>query len=211
MILPAKRFYMIRHGQTEANKAQIMAGSDDSPLTELGIEQAHEARQVLEKLEQKPSVIVHSQLSRARDTATIINTSLNVPMIEDPDYAELHAGDWEGVSYDDCRPILDSWTNPPNGETFEAFFERIHRAKMRALGHDGTALIVCHGGVFRGFAKLYGLDIWGVRNCDLHEFSPANSSPFPWTAYAHRASEPSGQEIHTVLSDSFHPAEEMAS
>ena len=94
MPVPAKRFYMIRHGQTEANAAQRMAGWLDSPLTDLGRQQADHARKKVEALEDKPQIIVHSQLSRARETAAIINANLNLPMIEDEDYAEMHAGDW---------------------------------------------------------------------------------------------------------------------
>ncbi|MBX2833542.1 MAG: histidine phosphatase family protein, partial [Micavibrio sp.] len=33
MNVPIKHFYMIRHGQSEANAAKILAGHTDSPLT----------------------------------------------------------------------------------------------------------------------------------------------------------------------------------
>lgn len=62
----ARHFYMIRHGETEANAAQIMAGSMDTPLTENGITQAKEAAKIVEALNIKPQAIVHSHLSRAR-------------------------------------------------------------------------------------------------------------------------------------------------
>ncbi len=39
-MIPAKPFYMIRHGQTEANRDLILQGQMDSPLTTLGREQA---------------------------------------------------------------------------------------------------------------------------------------------------------------------------
>lgn len=202
-MIPARHFYMIRHGETEANQKQIMAGSADSPLTDLGRAQAEAARIVVENLEIKPAAIYHSHLSRARDTAEIINTTLQIPSYEDPDLAELHAGGLEGAPYSQCRPMLDGWTDPPGGETFEFFFERIARAKTKAFtAHpDKPVLIVCHGGVFRGFAKLYGLDIWGVRNCELHEFIPNPSTDFPWLA--HRLEYSAG--ILKTPSESFHP------
>jgi broad specificity phosphatase PhoE len=201
MPIIAKAFYMIRHGETEANKARIMAGSVDSPLTQLGRDQADQARQVIEQLAEKPSVIIHSQLSRARDTARIINQNLGLPMIEDPDYAEMHAGDWEGISYDDCHTMMRGWQDPPNGESFEAFFTRIKRAKNKALKEtEGTPLIVCHGGVFRAFAKLYGLETWGVMNCHLHHFAPAPMvKHFPWTALSFTYDE----EVRSDISESF--------
>lgn len=185
-MLPAKHFYMIRHGETEANAAQVMAGSLDSPLNEKGRAQAKAVQQIVIKLKIKPTVIVHSHLSRARDTATIINEVLGLPMHEDSDLAELHAGDWEGKPYDTCGPMMKSWHNPPGGETFDEFCDRIRRGKTRALEkHHGPILIVCHGGVFRGLGKIYGLDIPGVfKNCHLHEFHPNPlDKKFPWTVW----------------------------
>ena len=72
-MIPSKHFYMIRHGQTEANAAQIMAGSIDSPLTALGRQQAKNVHDILENLEIKPKTIIHSHLSRAKETAEILN------------------------------------------------------------------------------------------------------------------------------------------
>lgn len=181
-----KAFYMIRHGETEANAAKIMAGSLDSPLTARGRDQAAAARVILENIPIKPSVIVHSQLSRARETAEIMNENLRLPLVEDADLAEMHAGDWEGAPYDLCRSMLDGWHDPPGGETFKTFLARVKSAKNRALSAhqaDNAVLFVCHGGVFRAFAKLYERDIWGVRNCELHKFTPApERKPFPWDA-----------------------------
>ncbi len=171
-MIPLRKFYMIRHGETEANAAQIMAGSLDSPLTQNGRNQARAVQDVIAHLPIKPTLIVHSNLSRARDTAGIINEVLGLPMIEDPDFAEVHAGDLEGVCWSKCNHF-DDWRDMPNGEKFEDFFERVRRAKNRLLGSGNhIPLIVSHGGVFRAFAKIYGIDTPGVRNCHLHEFIP---------------------------------------
>jgi broad specificity phosphatase PhoE len=202
-----KAFYMIRHGETEANAAKIMAGSLDSPLTDKGRAQAAAARDILEQLKRPPAVIVHSQLSRARETAEIMNSNLKAKLIEDADLAEMHAGDWEGTPYDQCRAMLDGWQDPPGGETFANFLSRVKAAKNRALAKyqdERDVLFVCHGGVFRAFAKLYDVDIWGVRNCELHEFTPApQKNPFPWTAHIYLEKQAS----NPVLSDSFHNEE----
>lgn len=183
MPLPQKHFYMIRHGQTEANLAQVMAGSTDSPLTALGREQAKGVQDIVRNLAIKPTAIVHSNLSRARDTASIINEALGVPMHEEADVAEICAGDWEGKPWHECAELLDGWPTPPNGESFEEFCTRIRRGKKRHLEqHDGPILIVCHGGVFRAMGGLYGLNTPGIfRNCHLHEFHPSpESQNFPW-------------------------------
>jgi len=203
MPVPPKPFYMIRHGQTEANASKYMAGSLDSPLTELGIQQADIARLQVEALTVKPTVIIHSHLSRARDTASIINQNLKLDMIEDPDYAEMHAGDWEGAPWADCVEMFDGWIDPPNGEKSQDFINRVKRAKNRALSlKDTPALIVCHGGVFRAFGKLYNLEMWGVENCRLHRFTPDRTNvSFPWTAHSFHMED----ILREQLSEVFHP------
>ena len=185
-MIPQKHFYMIRHGQTEANLNQIMAGSLDSPLTDLGRQQADAARIVIEQLEIKPTRIIHSNLSRARDTANIINTNLGLPISEDPDIAEIHVGSLEGAKWADCA-FFDEWLDPPDGETFQQFFERIQRAKKRALENNpDPVLIVCHGGVFRALWKMHGHDMLGVRNCHLHEFLPfPERKRFPFLSHVY--------------------------
>ncbi len=201
MPLPSKHFYMIRHGQTEANERQVMAGSTDSPLTALGRNQAKSVQKIVSELKVKPSVIVHSDLSRARDTASIINEVLNVPMHEEPNIAEIHSGDWEGKPWAECEDLLDGWPTPPNGETFDEFCERLRKGKKFHLEtHDGPVLLVCHGGVFRGLGGIYGLNTPGVfQNCHLHEFHPdPDNTHFPWKVWNYNYEDKLLREESTV-------------
>jgi len=203
-MIPATPFYMIRHGETEANRARIMAGSLDSPLTDKGRAQAKTIHDILQHLEIKPRTVAHSALSRARETASIINEYLGVPLVEDAGLAEMHSGDWEGVPYDDCPDFLDGWANPPNGETFPEFFQRIKGAKNRVLSaQDAPVLIVSHGGVFRAFGKLYDLDSLGVENCHLHRFEPRVDRPeFPWTVWQYDL-KPCGTGIEKKRAETY--------
>ncbi|MGH1375925.1 MAG: histidine phosphatase family protein [Alphaproteobacteria bacterium] len=203
MPLPQKSFYMIRHGQTEANVAQVMAGSTDSPLTQTGRDQARSVQNIVKALSIKPTAIVHSNLSRARDTAGIINEVLNIPMHEDADLAEIHSGDWEGKPWVECEDLLDGWPTPPGGETFDEFCARLKRGKHHHLNlHDGPILIVSHGGVFRGMGGIYGLNTPGVfENCHLHEFHPdASNTHFPWKVWSYRYST----ALERTKTDVFH-------
>ncbi len=183
MSIPITHFYMIRHGETEANAAQTMAGSLDTPLTTRGREQAHAAKSIIEKLKIKPKTIIHSHLSRARDTAKIINEALDIPIHEDPDWAELCAGDWEGTSYEISKPLFTKWITPPNGEPAKEFFARVKRAKIRALSQKtAPVLIVCHGGVMRAIGQIHGINTPGkFQNAQLYEYTPAkDKNNFPW-------------------------------
>ena len=207
-MLPAKPFYMIRHGETEANRDCIMAGHTDSPLTDTGRKQARKVQGVVKALDIKPSVIVHSNLSRARDTATIINEVLNVPMHENPDLAELFAGDWEGVPYEECLDAFTSHDTPPNGESFEAFFNRVRQGIKKTLEvFEEPPLIVVHGGVMRAMGGIYSISVPSIfRNCHLYEFRPSPEKlPFPWNVSSYENSP----EIVRVKEETYDNSEQL--
>ncbi len=182
MPLTLHPFYMIRHGETVANKEDWFSGSIDTQLTDTGIAQAHSAQRIISSLTDKPDVIIHSALSRARDTARIINAPLDLPMIEDKDYGEMFVGDWQGQPRSTSIDKWKAYIDPPNGERFDDFFDRIKQVKTKHLnaGHR-MPLIVCHGGVFRAFAILYGIHTKRVLNCTLYRFEPKPQQvKFPW-------------------------------
>jgi len=183
MSITQKKFYMIRHGQSEANAAKYFSGNLDVSLTDKGRNQAEVARAHVEKLVDKPVQIIHSHLSRARDTATIINQNLQLPMTEISDLGEHHFGEWERESWDAKRPLFDAGENPPGGETHDEFAARVKRGLNTALEMDGPVLIACHGGIFRAFYKLYDnfKNFNRIENCKLYSFTPNPSrAHFPW-------------------------------
>jgi broad specificity phosphatase PhoE len=177
-------FYMIRHGESEANLGQFCSGHVDVALTEKGVNQARKAALVVAALAVKPSLIIHSHLQRARITAQIINEKLNVEMIEDAEIAEQMYGDWEGVGWAETRQPLRDGIDPPNGETHAAFNERVRTTISKyILEYEKSApvMFVCHGGVFRAIGNLYKQKIHGVENCALHHFAPDMANDiFPW-------------------------------
>lgn len=180
---------MIRHGQTEANAARIMAGSMDSPLTDLGREQAYAVQNVVKALDTKPTAIFHSHLQRARDTAAIINEVLNVELFEDADLAEIHAGELEGAPYEECQQLFTTWPDIPDGETTDQFFERVKRGKCNAINaYPDPVLIVCHGGVMRAFGEIHGVETPGrFENAHLYGFYPnGDKQHFPWDVFDYR-------------------------
>lgn len=66
-----KTIYFIRHGESEANAAGLLAGSSsDTPLTQKGLEQARLAGEELKT--KQVDLIVSSPLARAYETAKII-------------------------------------------------------------------------------------------------------------------------------------------
>ena len=183
-MLPARPFYLIRHGQTVANAARVAAGGqNDTPLNEAGRLQAAALAPYLIQLDIQPEVIYHSMMSRARDTATILNTALNLEMQARYELREHDVGEFEGISWDIIEPLYEAGANPPGGETFSEFAQRIQSVFTDIFNAepDRLPLIVAHGGVFGSLGFLYEYGIDRIQNCHLHYFEPNTAwDKFPW-------------------------------
>jgi len=182
-VLSIKHFYMIRHGETTANAGGFVSGSFDTPLTDKGRKQAKEAGIILKSLKDTPKLIVHSPLSRAKETALLLNERLNLPLRENALIAERDLGDWTGFLIKEWLERRKKGLTPPNGETSEAFEKRV----ISGIGNimtfpEGPVLIVTHAGVFRAFLNHYGQKIGPTGNCHTYEFVPETTdASFPWT------------------------------
>jgi len=182
---PLIPFYLIRHGESEANVARTAAGGGvDTPLTDRGREQARTLKAHLSALPVKPSAIVHSTLSRAAETALILNEALDLKMTPSERIVEHYLGAWEGVHWDIVGPKLQANEVPENGESMDAFAERIGAAfSDMLLSFPAPLMIVAHGGVFHCLERLYGrMTTYGrIENCHLHFFEPEPAhTPMPW-------------------------------
>ncbi|MDY2777604.1 MAG: phosphoglycerate mutase family protein, partial [Collinsella sp.] len=67
-----KRLYLLRHGQTEFNVKKLVQGRCDSPLTDLGRQQAQAAAEWIKAHGVVPDKVVSSPLGRAMDTASLV-------------------------------------------------------------------------------------------------------------------------------------------
>src|SRR3954467_9487782 len=74
--------WLVRHGQTELNKARRYQGAGDSPLTPFGIRQAAALAQ---RLRRTPfGLAITSPAARARRTAEVILGDREAPLLDDP-------------------------------------------------------------------------------------------------------------------------------
>lgn len=185
-MLPTRSFYLIRHGQSEANAAGITAGGQiDSPLTAKGRTQAQILAPLLDQLDVKPDIVYHSSMVRARDTALILNKELKLDAIEMRDLREHDLGVWEGQPWPDIQPLLESGQIPPKGESKSTFSQRIQLALTSILqnGHE-LPMVVAHGGLFHAMGFLYEYAMSEVQNCHLHLFEPYPTTDiFPWRVW----------------------------
>lgn len=77
-----KIVYFVRHGQSKDNAAPVFQ-STDSPLSDIGIAQAHKIAQRVSKL--KFDALISSPLPRTRQTSEIIAAKTG----RDPEYSDL--------------------------------------------------------------------------------------------------------------------------
>jgi broad specificity phosphatase PhoE len=155
--------FLVRHGETEWNRARRYQGWSDSPLTPEGVAQAEALGRRLAALpEAADAEIVASPLGRARRTAEIIAGCLGraAPPRLDERLREISLGSWDGLMRKEVRSRLGGrfaegewYFRTPDGESYEAFAARL----ADWLGDAGEAplIAVCHGVVTRVLRGLY--------------------------------------------------------
>jgi len=152
------KLYLIRHGETQANKTGVLMGSTDTPLNDLGRQQAAMLRDRTTALE--VDSIFASPLSRAVETASIVFGE-KVPIITDSSLQEFHFGEWEGMHFSDIstqypeiwQMWLTDWeqTHIPGGEAFAAFKHRVISVVEEIVRYNAgkRVAVVSHGGCIR--------------------------------------------------------------
>lgn len=186
-MIPQTAFYLIRHGESEANLAGKAAGGGvDSPLTAKGESQAYDLADVIEHLSIKPSVIFSSPMKRAKRTAEIINTHLGLPMAVLNNLEEHHVGDWEGQPWSLIGQNMKDGITPPNGESYEDYAARVSKTLTPVLNehYPTPPMIVAHGGTFHSIGRMYDWKMTGTKNCHLHRFDPyPEHAAFPFQVW----------------------------
>lgn len=149
------RIFLIRHGETLANREFRYIGARDDALSPVGETQAAQLATALAPL---PIAAVYSSpLQRARHTAEAIATAHQLTVQVTPELRECEFGAWEGLSRAEVLAQdgahLRAWERdatvaPPDGESFAAMQQRV-RAFVEQLveQHTGQALaLVSHVG-----------------------------------------------------------------
>ncbi|MEK5063695.1 histidine phosphatase family protein [Cytobacillus sp. FSL R5-0596] len=137
---------LIRHGETDWNSLGKLQGSADIPLNNIGLLQAEECREVLKTF--KWDIIIASPLKRAKQTATIINSELKVPLIEMKEFTERNYGYAEGMTVKERFAAFPN-RNYPNQEDRQSLNSRVIDGinKIHQLYSGQKVLVVAHGAV----------------------------------------------------------------
>lgn len=145
---------LLRHGQTDWNIDFRLQGVTDVALNETGIEQARSAASALDLDDW--DFIASSPLSRARDTADIVASRLNIPEVAVlPLLLERSFGEVEGMLYEDWKANYPDGI-APGGETEEQLHARTLQLLDELLEtYRGTrVLAISHGALIRKVVNL---------------------------------------------------------
>jgi len=165
--------YLVRHGETDWNRARRIQGSTDIPLNETGRDQAAVTGALLAN--RQWDGVYASPLARAYETGAIIARELGLPAPEVvPEVAERRYGEAEGLTGDEIDARFPGDTPVPGRETREEVAGRVIPAIVAlAERHPGENIVlVSHGGVIRTILNVVapGDHPEPIRNGSVHSF-----------------------------------------
>jgi len=149
------KLYIVRHGETEWNRAGKLQGWKDAPLTEKGKKQAEALSERLEGIDF--DAVYSSPLGRTLKTAEIALDGMDLSVSTDERLKEINMGRWEGTEADKIKQMFpelykDFWERPHLYEPEDG--ESFHEVQDRALSFleetkekhaDQKILIFSHG------------------------------------------------------------------
>ena len=160
------KLVLVRHGQSEWNAKNLFTGWKDPKLTDLGIQEAIKAGDLLETRNLKFDLMFTSDLFRAQETGRLILEQMNqtdIQVIEDQSLNERNYGDLAGLNKDEAREKwgeeqVHIWRRsfdvpPPGGESLKNTAERVlpyfEREIMPKVKKSLNILIAAHGNSLR--------------------------------------------------------------
>ena len=170
------RLYMVRHGETNWNKAKKVQGRADIPLNAYGRELAEKTAEGLRGI--SFDLAYTSPLSRAKETAQIVLQGRKIHLIEEPQIQEICFGDYEGIVY--RGEGLD-----PQSAEFVKFFDDTANYIPKGDGESVGQLMERVDGFLKALYQnpelqdkmillsTHGAAVTAMKNCIKNEWSPA--------------------------------------
>ena len=176
------RVVLLRHAESTWNEQKIVQGQlDDARLSAEGRSQAETVAESLR--DYSFNWIVTSDLTRARETAAIVDDALGLEVAIAPALRERSFGIYEGRPYSELPSsatgihegrVVDSSARPEDGESLDDVYERCAKFidALRGAGND-RLLLVTHGGTIRALRAyceglvMQGLAWQSVANCSV--------------------------------------------
>jgi broad specificity phosphatase PhoE len=173
-----RRVFLIRHCQSVANRDGRIEGRGNSPLSDLGLEQARRVARFMAAQEIGPATLIVSPLARATSTAAEIAALCGWTAAHDHRIREGELGWMEDLSYRDVarqmaeRGVRELDAEIHGGESLEAVAERVWEALSEAMAAtDGPLVAVTHGYAIHALTRSLGHDLGlvAIGNGDVVE------------------------------------------
>ena len=146
---------LVRHGVTDHTRERRFSGgmqSSNPGLSEEGRAQIRTTADWLAPIGERVDAVVASPVRRARESGEILAERLGVPIEDEPGFAEMEFGAWDGMTFDEVaatdRAAVERWLGslderPGGGESLVMVQERVLAALERVLArHTGRTVVV---------------------------------------------------------------------
>ncbi|WP_141013521.1 histidine phosphatase family protein [Nocardioides sambongensis] len=146
---------LVRHGVTTHTSGRRFSGGlggDNPPLSDEGRDQVGHTAAWLGELGDRLDAVIASPVRRTRETADLIAARLGLEVTEEPAFAEMEFGSWDGKSFAEVAAAdqagMDAWFSdltaaPHGGESFHDVHRRVLLGLGRVLdAHAGGTLVV---------------------------------------------------------------------
>jgi broad specificity phosphatase PhoE len=164
-------FYIVRHGETDNNRARRLSGWIDTPLTDTGLEPT---KKVIEKLANvEIDEMYSSDVGRAFITAYVVARGLSFTKeikrlsgLREVNYGDA-ANMFSAEAYE-LYPELDRDTHytPPNGESLDHMQKRVFQTidELNKIHSGKSIVLVCHSGVMAALKASHIGQDFGEHN-----------------------------------------------
>jgi len=184
-LIPMGVIYISRHGETEKNRQGLLLGQNDVGLNETGINQAHELGKKMKDL--NIDFIISSSMTRAKQTAEIVNSYINKMIIIEPRLIERNIGAYDGLTLEEVQEKYQKgYTSemaynktPPGGESSQEVQRRVFAAldDIKKKYPNKNILIITHSFIIRMINKYFNPHIsaddffnFTLKNVEIREF-----------------------------------------
>ena len=183
LYMMAANFVLLRHGRSSWNKLNRFTGWHDVPLCDVGIQEANQAGQLIQKLNTDFDYAFSSNLTRTSHTLSQIHKYVPIKQmiynnaIQERDYGDL-TGKIKQQILDEYGSVkLHKWRRsyydkPPNGESLEDVVKRsghyFDNEICPLINEDKNVLVVSHGNTIRALFVYLGLyDSMNIELCEI--------------------------------------------
>ncbi|MGH3361374.1 MAG: bifunctional RNase H/acid phosphatase [Nocardioides sp.] len=156
---PPTTLVLVRHGVTSHTTDKRFSGGmggTNPGLSDEGRDQIRSVADWLSPLAERVDAVITSPVRRTRESAEILAEALGHPLEEEPGFAEMEFGAWDGLTFVEVaerhQPDLDAWLGSldvapgGSGESFQDVEKRVLSGLQRVLDQHGgkTVVVVSH-------------------------------------------------------------------